>query len=166
MTEVTDRLALPLLVAGQAQKEVWHNEALIQLDLLVQGVVVAVAPSSIPTSPGIGQCWIVGPGPSGVWAGKANHIAGWTSGGWRFAAPLEGMAVWSLADGVSVRRSASAWIKGELTATSVKIAGNQVVGGRQAAIAAPTGGTVIDSEARLALSTLLAAVRAHGLIAP
>jgi hypothetical protein len=166
MTEVTDRLALPLLVAGQAQKEVWHNEALIQLDLLVQGVVVAVAPSSIPTSPGIGQCWIVGPGLSGVWAGKANHIAGWTSGGWRFAAPLEGMAVWSLADGVSVRRSASAWIKGELTATSVKIAGNQVVGGRQAAIAAPTGGTVIDSEARLALSTLLAAVRAHGLIAP
>jgi hypothetical protein len=166
MTELTDRLTLPLLVAGQAQKEVWHNEALIQLDLLVHGAVIAVAPASVPTTPAVGQCWIVGTAPTGAWSGKANHLAGWTSGGWRFTSPVEGMTFWSIADALPVRRSVNAWMKGELTATSVKIAGNQVIGARQAAINSPSGGAVVDTEARLALSALLAAARTHGLIAP
>jgi hypothetical protein len=40
-----------------------------------------------------------------------------------------------------------------------------VVGPRQAAVAAPSGGTVIDAESRTALVAILAALRAHGLIA-
>jgi Protein of unknown function (DUF2793) len=166
MTELTDRLTLPLLAAGQAQKEIWHNEALIQLDFLVQGVVVAVAPVSVPATPSLGQSWIVGASPSGAWVGHANALACWTTGGWRFAGPIEGMTVWSLADSLLVRRTASAWVKGDMTAASVKIGGNQVLGARQSAIASPSGGSVIDTEARLALTALLAAARTHGLIAP
>lgn len=40
MTDLpTPRLALPLLQPGQAQKEMYHNEALARLDLAVQPAV-------------------------------------------------------------------------------------------------------------------------------
>jgi hypothetical protein len=35
MSETTNRLELPFLASGQAQKHVTHNEALAQLDALV-----------------------------------------------------------------------------------------------------------------------------------
>ena len=42
MSEMTDRLLLPLLATAQAQKEVTHNEALTLVDLLLAPVVEAV----------------------------------------------------------------------------------------------------------------------------
>jgi Protein of unknown function (DUF2793) len=161
----TDRLSLPLLAVAQAQKEMTHNEALALLDAIVQPVVVAVAPASIPASPVPGQAWIVGAAATGAWAGHDHSLAVWTSGGWRFVAPFEGMTVWSLAQGMIVRRPAWAWIAGALTGSTLSLSGLQVVGARAAAIANPAGGTTIDSEARAALSSILAALRAHGLIA-
>jgi hypothetical protein len=166
MPDSTDRLSLPFIVAGQAQKEVTHNEALALLDTLVQPVVVDVAPATVPGAPITGQSWIVGSAPSGAWAGKAGHIASWTSGGWRFCAPREGMIVWSLADTLLVRRTSSAWVVGTLTAASLSIGGQQVIGARANAIASPSGGSTVDAEARLALDALLAALRTHGLITP
>ena len=52
------------------------------------------------------------------------------------------------------------------TPGAYKVNGTQVVGARQAAIAAPSGGTTIDSQARTAINSILTALRAHGLIAP
>lgn len=49
--------------------------------------------------------------------------------------------------------------------TSLKIAGTKVLGAQGAAVADPAGGAVIDVEARVQLSLLLARERAHGLIA-
>ena len=164
MTEVSDRLALPFLAAGQAQKEVWHNEALILLDCLVQPVVKAVAPATVPTAPVPGDCWIVGPSPSGAWAGKAQQLACWTSGGWRFVVPVAGMVCWSSADGVSVRFGASGWEIGLVTATELRIAGNKVVGASLPGIAEPISGTTIDTESRITIGSILAALRSHGLI--
>jgi Protein of unknown function (DUF2793) len=166
MTDFTDRLSLPFIIAGQAQKEVTHNEALTSLDALVQSVVVAVAPASVPASPGLGQSWIIGAAPTGAWIGKAGYLACWTSGGWRFAPPFEGMTCWSLADSLSVRRESGAWLKGKLTASAILIGGEQVLGPRGVAIANPSGGTNVDPEARLALDAMLSAMRLHGLIAP
>ena len=37
--EFTPRLSLPTLIPGQAQKELFHNEALQVLDFLVAGAV-------------------------------------------------------------------------------------------------------------------------------
>ena len=50
MTE-TSRWALPLLDAGQAQKEMTHNEALARLDLLAQAGVQAVGVDAPPPGP-------------------------------------------------------------------------------------------------------------------
>ena len=160
---VSDRLKLPLLAAAQAQKEVTHNEALALADIAVQAVVQAVAPANVPATPVVGQCWIVGVAPTGAWTGRAGNIAGWTSGGWRFVAPFEGMRVWSLTDGVIVRRGASAWLVGAMTAASLSVGGQQVVGARAARITAPTGGTTIDLQARAAIAALIAGLETHGL---
>jgi Protein of unknown function (DUF2793) len=164
MPDVTDRLSLPLLVAGQAQKEVTHNEALTSLDFLTHPVVDAVAPVSVPAAPTLGQSWIVGAAPTGAWAGKEAHIASWTSGGWRFCAPREGMCIWSIADTLFVRRTSSDWIIGAATASTLSIGGQQVVGPRAVAISNPSGGSSIDAESRLAIGAILSALRSHGLI--
>ena len=162
----TDRLALPLLAAAQAQKEVTHNEALMLLDATVQPVVVAVAPATVPASPSIGQCWIVGTAATGAWAGQDAALAVWTSGGWRFVAPFAGMHVYSLADDAPVRRTSGGWATGALTGVALSVGGQQVVGARRAAIADPSSGTTVDAQARTAIGAILAALRGHGLIAP
>lgn len=163
--ETSARLALPLLQPGQAQKEVYHNEALARLDLAVQASVVALAVNSPPTSPPIGACWIVGNAPTGAWTANANCLAGWTTGGWRFVAPIEGMRVWVAGDAVEARFSAGSWISGEVRAERLVVAGIPVVGERQPAIADPTGGATVDDVARTTIAGILAALRTHGLIA-
>ncbi len=165
MTNFSHRLALPFLIAGQAQKEVWHNEALMQLDYLVQPVIVAHAPAAIPTNPQTGQCWIVGASPSGTWAGKAAHLACWTNQGWRFAEPFEGMICWSLADSMIWRFDGNNWSKGIITGQRLMLGGDQLLTIRQPGINAPSGGTTIDAEARVAIASLLTTLRTHGLIA-
>ncbi len=99
MAETTDRLALPLLAAGQAQKEIFHNEALTFVDLLLQGAVEDHDVDDPPASPAAGQCWTVGASPSGDWTGRAGQVAGWTTGGWRFVLPRAGMTFWNIAAG-------------------------------------------------------------------
>jgi Protein of unknown function (DUF2793) len=159
----TDRLKLPLLAAAQAQKEVTHNEALALADIAIQAVVQAVAPGSVPSAPALGQCWIVGGAPTGAWAGQAGKLAGWTSGGWRFLAPFEGMQVWSVADAVMVRREGVNWLTGVATVSAVKIGGIQVLGAQRPRVLAPTGGSTVDTQARVAIASLIAGLESHGL---
>ena len=165
MTLQTDRLSLPLHAVAQAQKEMTHNEALVQLDALVQPVVVAVAPSNVPVAPVAGQGWIVGSAAPGGWAGHDGALAVWTAGGWRFLAPFEGMTVWSLADSIFFRRTSTAWVAGVLSGRTLVLDGLQVVGARGAAISSPVGGATIDAEARTAVTAVLERLRTHGLIA-
>jgi hypothetical protein len=166
MTDTSDRLALPLIAPGQAQKEMTHNEALARLDIMVQPVVQAVAPASLPTNPILGQCWIVGVAATGAWAGRDGALAAWTAGGWRFVAPFEGMTVWSIADAMVVIRRGTNWSIGQVNAQQIRINNVPLLTVRQPAIATPSGGTVVDSESRTTISTILAALRTHGLIAP
>jgi len=164
MTDTSARFALPLLQPGQAQKEMFHNEALTLLDIALHGVVESIGDNDPPSTPAFGVCWVVGPAPTEAWAGRADHIAGWTAGGWRFVAPVPGMALWLRASGVWVRFDGAAWSIGIVPALAVHVSGQQVVGARQPAIAEPAGGSVVDGEARAAVASILAALRAHGLI--
>lgn len=161
----TARFALPLLSPGQAQKEITHNEALTLIDALVQPCAESAGTNVPPDTPAAGQMWIVGDSPSGAWGGHASALAVWTGGGWRFVAPREGMSVHARDQGVEARFADGAWIFGMLTAARLMIGGSQVVGDRQPAIDAPTGGAVLDSEARTAIAAMLDAMRTHGLIA-
>jgi hypothetical protein len=165
MSDATARLALPFIASGQAQKELFHNEALARIDALLQASVEAVALDDPPATPTTGQCWIVGASPSGAWAGQALALAAWSDGGWRFVAPRTGMTAWSIADDVLARFDGTTWRLGEIAARSLIIGDRQVVGGQQSAIADPAGGSVLDVEARAAISAILVALRHHGLIA-
>lgn len=164
--ERSARLALPYLEPGQAQKETFHNEALARLDLAVQTAVTAVGIDTPPASPVAGECWIVGTAPVGAWTGQAGALAGWTTGGWRFVAPFEGMAGWSIADAMTVRWAGGVWATGVIAARRLEIDGVQVVAARQPAVAAPGGGSTVDAEARAAIDSVLIALRNHGLIEP
>lgn len=165
MAESSSRFALPYLQPGQAQKEAFHNEALTTIDALLHPVAQTAGDNSPPGTPGVGQCWIVGGAPTGAWAGHAGAIALWSEGGWRFIAPTDGMMLWLASAQVWARRSASIWAIGDIPANTISVAGLQILGARQPAIADPTGGSVVDTQARSAITALLAAARAHGLIA-
>lgn len=166
MTEpATARLAMPLLAAGQAGKELTHNEALTRLDMLVQPAVVAIGVNSPPATPAAGECWIVGAVPTDVWAGHAAELAGWTDAGWRFAIPREGFAAWCISSAKPIAYRNGLWQEGDVIADRLVIAGKSVVGAQAGRIADPAGGTVADEPARQAIAGILGALRQHGLIA-
>ncbi len=166
MNDTTPRLDLPLIVPGQAGKDIAHNEALTQLVFLVQPTVLAVGAIVPPSDRVPGQAWILGDDPTADWAGQAHSIAGWTEGGWRFARPIEGMTAWLIPDRLTVRFVDGAWTVGVVSAARLTIAGTPSIGPVQPAISEPTGGALIDVEARGALDAILAVLRFHGLIAP
>jgi hypothetical protein len=165
MSESTTRLGLPLLHAGQAQKEMTHNEALALLDLIVQPYVIAIADIP-PETPEPGDAWLIGDAPEGAWTGRAGAVAGWSEAGWRYVPPSAGMRI-SLGDsGLGAEYREGSWIVGEIHAERLLIGGVQLVGPRAPAIASPIGGSVIDGEARAAILAVLSALRDHGLIGP
>ena len=160
---LTPRLALPLLAAGQAQKEMSHNEALARIDLTLHGNIIEAGAETPPDAPEPGQCWILGADPEGAWAGHAGEVAGWTEGGWRFAVPCEGMRLWMGTSGGFALFSGDAWRFGEAYGR-LFVEGDQLIGPRLAAIAEPEGGIVVDAEARAAILAVLLAMREHGLV--
>lgn len=160
----TPRLALPFLSAGQAQKEFTVNESLQTLDILVGGSVEDGPLATPPASPAIGQAYIVDLTPSGEWAGHPASVAAYSSGGWQFVAPVDGISLYVKSVGEWAVYRAGAWDIGLLRGSSLIIGGQQVVGSRGAAIGSATGGTTIDTEARTAIDQILAAMRQHGLI--
>ena len=120
MTTSAD-FGIPYIAAQQAQPEVTHNEALAMLQVMLGGVL-RVGLNTPPGSPVDGDAYVIGPAPTGAWAGRANAIATRTLGAWRFVpdrnsagtiitmgARQEGLRVWDKStDGMYVW-SGSAW---------------------------------------------------------
>lgn len=164
MGDATARFGLPFILPGQAQKEVYHNEALVRADALLHAAVETGPTASPPPNPSEGQSWVVGAGASGVWSGRDQQLAVWTGGGWRFIVPVDGMCVFNRAARFWIHWTGSSWTEGEWPVGRIQIGGEQVVGERQSAILSPSGGTIIDVEARAALAQILATLMSHGLI--
>jgi hypothetical protein len=160
----TPRFELPFILPGQAQKELFHNEALSRVDALLHPTVEGPPVADPPLAPVPGQSWIVGAAATGAWSGREGQLASWTDGGWRFLVPTQGMAAWQKAAEHWLVRTAAGWSMGEIRAAGLVIGGTQVVGERQPAIATPSGGTIIDEEARAALAAVIASLMSHGLI--
>jgi hypothetical protein len=147
-----------------AQKEFAHNESLQTLDAIVAGAVEAAPLATPPAAPAMGACYIVAESATDAWVGKSQFVASWTSGGWRFIQPVEGMVLYERTSGTWMVHRGGAWETGMIRGASLLIDGQKVVGPRDGAIESPSGGTVVDGEARAAIDALLGALRRHGLI--
>lgn len=120
MTTTAD-IGVPLLDQQQSQPEVTHNEALTMLSAMLGGVV-QVGLNAPPGSPTVGDAYVLGAAPTGAWAGRANTVAVYTSGGWRFipdedsagtpitmGARQEGLRVWDKATNSVYVWDGAAW---------------------------------------------------------
>jgi Protein of unknown function (DUF2793) len=164
MADTTPRFALPFILPGQAQKELFHNEALARIDLALHPAVEGAPIADPPAGPAEGQCWIVASPGSGDWTGREGLLAMWSDGGWRFLAPAPGTVAWNKAAGLPLLWQGSQWLEGAWLCAGLVVNGLQVVGARQAGVPSPSGGTIIDVEARAAINGLTAALMSHGLI--
>lgn len=164
MTDLSARFSLPLLQSGQAQKELFHNEALTLIDAALHPSAPTIATNDPPPSAVVGKAWIVGAAGTGAWIGHMGHIATSTSGGWRFTTPVAGMVAWITDVGQWAWHDGTAWRLEPFPTSGVSVHGKQVVGSRAAPIPSPAGGATIDAEGRGAIGAILAALRTHGLI--
>lgn len=157
------RFSLPFLIAGQAQKEAFHNEALALLDAAVHPAVEDGPETTPPGAPQPGQGWIVGAGAGGEWEGRDHMLATWTEGGWRYVAPVPGMLAWHKGLGHWVHWTGTSWSDGVLPVAGVSIGGDTMLGPRLPEVPTPSGGTTIDAEARAAIAAIIATFKSHGL---
>lgn len=125
----TNRLALPLLAASQAQKHVTVNEALKLLDAIIQAGVIDKDLTAPPGSPAEGDIHIVGASATGAWAGKANDLAIYQDGAWVFVTPLNGFIAF-VADENTLYVFNSGWtsLAGILGASYLPIVGGTLTG--------------------------------------
>ncbi len=164
MAEATERYVLPLLQSGQSQKEITHNEALIRLDALLHLAVESQAAMAPPASPEPGQCWIVAVPASDAWAGQEGLVAQFHAGGWNFIEPADGCLAWVKDEGLFAYRSAGDWRSDAWPVKRLQLGGATMLTAPQPAIANPTGGGMVDTEARDTLVQVLEALRRQGLI--
>lgn len=108
MVSTSPSLGLSYLVASQAQKEVTHNEALNDLDGLVQLAVTSRTLTAPPSSPVDGDAYIVAASPTGDWAGQGNAVALYYSG-WRFKTPQAGWVAYAQSESRFLVYTGSAW---------------------------------------------------------
>jgi hypothetical protein len=140
----TSRHLLPFLTVAQAQKEITHNEALIRIDALLHPVVEdEIATPPVLLAADAGKCWLIAEPATGIWQGKANQIACWTGGSWRYVPPVQSMTVRNNASSTDV-----VWVNGQWISAPT--------------IADPQSGAVIDAEARAAIIALLSYFRMIG----
>lgn len=117
----TPDLGLPLLATQQQQPNVTHNEVILQLSAMLNGVI-DMTTSAPPGSPTEGDAYVVAPTGTGAWAGRDDSVAVYTSGGWRFipgndssgtpitmGARQHGMVVYNRADDLQYGWTGAAW---------------------------------------------------------
>lgn len=104
----TPRFALPFIAPGQAQKELFHNEALQRIDFLLCPVVEEPPRPAPPATPAVGSAYVVAAGASGAWTGHDGEIAGFGEGGWRFLGAIDGASVIDRVSGEILLRRAAA----------------------------------------------------------
>ncbi len=162
MAEMTTRLALPLMQAAQAQKELTHNAALHDLDGWLHPVMESRTVVVPPDMPEPGPGWIVPAGAEGEWSGHEGKIAR-HDGRWRFQAPPVGLLAWIRDENALLCHGGTGW-QDELPVAGLSIDGRKVLSAPPEAVVEPAGGATVDVEARATLSQLILNLRTLGLI--
>lgn len=109
--DVTPRLSLPFVAAGQAQKHITVNEALGRLDGLVQLAVQSRTTAAQPASPADGAMHILPSGATGAaWLGTAaGLLARYADGIWETLTPKAGWLAWIIDEGLALIHDGEAW---------------------------------------------------------
>jgi hypothetical protein len=141
----TPRYRLPLLFAGQAQKELTVNEANARIDALLHAEIAGAA-NEPPAAPDEGETWLVEAG-VGAWADHAGALATYVGGSWLFAKPRAGLRVYDKSTQATRFYSGVAW---QMPASPAE----------------PQGGTTVDVEARNAIAAMYGILATVGLIPP
>ena len=134
---------LPLLFSGQSQKEFTLNQCFAILYAFFSRTVEATLQAP-PASPETGVCYIVAAGAAADWAGRDNDLAMWIGSAWHFVSPVEGLEVYDRSLGLKLVFG-SDWT-------------------HQEAPQSPSGGTVVDIEARAAIDALMLSLHSAGII--
>jgi Protein of unknown function (DUF2793) len=106
---VTPNLNLPLIAAGQAQKHVTMNDALVALDTLAQLAVINRTQVAPPVTPAEGAAYIVAANATGAFSGHHDKVAVYDVGGWRFYAPSNGWRCYNQEEQALLVWSGTAW---------------------------------------------------------
>lgn len=138
----TARFDFPLLFPGQAQKEFFINQSLTLIDAALQASV-AESLSAPPQDPVEGASFRIKASATGEWVGHEDEVAVRIGGDWHYFGPQQGMTVFDRQAGGYLHYN-SGW----------KIAAEP---------AQPTGGALIDAEARQTLGELVEALRNMGI---
>ncbi len=109
MSETSSVLSLPYIQPSQAQKHVTHNEALRQLDALVQLVVQDATLTQPPASPQTGDRYVVPAGALEGWAGQDHDVAVYELSDWSFHTPQTGWVAQDLSTGGQIRFDGAQW---------------------------------------------------------
>ncbi len=139
----TPRFGLPLLFAGQAQKEAFVNEAHALADALIHCAVEGEA-TAPPGTPVDGTSWLVGSPATGDWAGQEGNLACCQGGNWLFVTARDGLRIADRSSGQEGRYMGG-WRFAEVPVE-------------------PSGGSVVDAEARAAILGLVASLREAGVL--
>jgi len=164
MADATMRFELPLMQVGQSQKEVTHNAALHRIDAFIHLLVESRSVTVPPPAPQIGEIWIVPAGATGTWMGHSGELAEWNGAGWRFAAGRDGTFCVIADEGIVAVHVDGIWNADFLPVGGIRVGDANIFGAPRAAIAEPTGGSVIDAETRAVIGQLLSYLRLQGII--
>lgn len=143
LSDSTPNYGMPMLFAGQAQKEFMINKSLSILDAIMPSSIIESL-SAPPNTWTDGSAYRVTATATEGWATKEDMIAIAVAGSWHFLPPYPGMRVFDqAADCMLLYRSA--W---------------------QFAVepTAPSSGAVVDDQARAAILQIVAALRDLGLL--
>ncbi len=110
MSQISPNLELPFIQPSQAQKHVTHNEALRQLDLIVQLTAASMNATTPPGAPEQGEIHALGSSPTGDWYAHPGTLAAWLDDAWHFVMPRTGWRVWDQAAGQLKVWDGTVWI--------------------------------------------------------
>lgn len=113
---------IPMVPENTTDPASGTNIALNTVDALLHPTVMTVNTTSPPAVPVDGQRFIVGPSPTGAWAGQAGKMARWLNSVWSFYTASYAL---NLADGrLYGRPGGGVWGPVSGTALAVKVNGN------------------------------------------
>lgn len=86
------------------------------------GVAVENRTTNAPPTGAFRRAYIVGPAPTGAWAGRTGQVAIGPSGGWSYITPPNGAEVYCSAEATRLRYSSGAWSSSAGSLSNIRFA--------------------------------------------